>query len=231
MTGPTFASTATTPAAPAAPAPPPKVPARAARPGDGPEDSPGARVLIYLKLHWLMIAFCGTLIGGAGACAAYSLLASKYESYGMLQVSSAPTTLANQNNPQQARTDFVTYLKTLSALVKSEFVLNAALRDIKDLPTIKAEKNPIKYLDEELVVSWTDGSEVIRITFRGHEPEDAKRIVDAVQKAFIEQVVERKAHETRDFLVKVEESQLKVKRILDSKLVKPGAAAAAPGAG
>src|SRR4051794_669064 len=126
MTGPTFASNAP-PAAPApVPAPPPpKAPARA-RPGDKPEDNPGARALIYLKLHWLMIAFCGTLIGGTGSYAAYALLSSKYESYGMLQVSSVPTTLANQNNPQQARTDFVTYLKTLSTLVKSEFVLNAA---------------------------------------------------------------------------------------------------------
>ena len=215
MTGPTFATNATTPTAP------PKAPKPATRPGEKPDDGAGMRVFIYLKLHWLMIAFCGTLLGGAGALAAWELLASKYESYGMLQVSSVPTTLANQNNPQQARTDFLTYLKTLSALVKSEFVLNAALRDMKDLPTIKAQKNPTKYLDEELVVSWTEGSEVIRITFRGHEPEDAKRIVDAVQKAFIEQVVERKAHEMRDFLVKVEESQLKIKKILEAKAPKP----------
>ncbi len=221
MIEPTFAPNATTPAAL------PEVP----RPGEKPDDGTGMRVLISLRLHWLMIAFCGTLLGGAGALAAWGLLASKYESYGMLQVSSVPTTLANQNNPQQARTDFLTYLKTLFMLVKSEFVLNAALRDMKDLPTIKSQKNPIKYLDEELVVVWMEGSEVIRITFRGHEPEDAKRIVDAVQKAFIEQVVERKAHEMRDFIVKVEEAQIKIKRILDAKTVKapvPGAGGAVP---
>ncbi len=174
MTGPTFATNAAPTSAPAAP---PRAPRPVAKPGEKPDDGAGMRVFIYLRLHWLMILFCGTLLGGAGALAAWELLASKYESYGMLQVSSVPTTLANQNNPQQARTDFVTYLKTLSTLVKSEFVLNAALRDMKDLPTIKAQKDPIKYLDEELMVSWQDGSEVIRITFRGHEPADAKKIV------------------------------------------------------
>src|SRR5690349_11845069 len=111
MTGPSFAA----PAAPASPAEPkpappaaPRPPApRPARPGERP-DGDGLRVLTYLRLHWLMITFCGSLLGTAGAFAAWELLASKYESYALLQVSSAPTALANQNNPHQARTDFAT---------------------------------------------------------------------------------------------------------------------------
>lgn len=217
MTGPTFATAATTPA----PAAPPRAPKPAARPGQPPDDGAGMRVLVYLRLHWLMIVFCGTLLGGAGAMAAWELLASKYESYAMLQVSSAPTTLANQNNPQQARTDFVTELKTTSALIKSEFVLNSALRDIKDLPTIKAQKDPIKYLDEELMVTWQDGSEVIRITFKGSEPEDARKIVDAVQKAFMREVVENKVKDLHKFMAKVEDARLKVKDALDKRFVTP----------
>ena len=98
-----------------------------------------------------MILFCGTLLGGAGAFAAWELLASKYESYALLQVSCVPATVASGGNREQARTDFATYVKTTAALIKSEFVLNAALRDIKDLPTIKAQKDPIKFLDEELM--------------------------------------------------------------------------------
>src|SRR5436190_8392056 len=125
MTGPTFAAPATAPATSVggvAPKPPTR-----SKPGDKPDEN-GLRVLTYLRLHWLMIVFCGTLIGTGGAFLAWELLASKYESYALLQVSSAPAALANQNNPQQAKTEFVTYLKTTSALIKSEFVLNAALR-------------------------------------------------------------------------------------------------------
>lgn len=231
MNGPTFATNAT-PVTPVAPKPAPRA---IAKPGDKPDDGGAMRILTYLRLHWLMILFCGSLLGTAGAFAAWELLASKYESYALLQVSSVPTTLANQNNPQQARTDFVTYLKTTSALIKSEFVLNAALRDIKDLPTIKSQKDPIKYLDEELIVTWQDGSEVIRVTFKGHQPEDAKKIVDAVQKAFMDQVVEKKVRELRDFLAKVEDAQIKMKDILKRKSetpnVKPATAVGTPGAG
>ncbi|HEY2910511.1 MAG TPA: hypothetical protein VGI99_09705, partial [Gemmataceae bacterium] len=107
MNGPTFAqaqasSNAGSHRVPAA--------ARTARPE--PDAGNGLRILTYLRLHWLMIVFCGTLIGAGGAYAAWELLPSKFESYALLQVSSAPTTLANYGNPNQNRTDFTTYVKT-----------------------------------------------------------------------------------------------------------------------
>jgi Mrp family chromosome partitioning ATPase len=172
------------------------------------------KVLTYLRLHWLMIGFCGALLGGMGAYAAWELLASKYESYALLQLSSVPATVASGGNREQARTDFVTYLKTTSALIKSEFVLTAALRDIKDLATIKAEKDPIKFLDEELLVTWQDGSEVVRITFKSHEPADAKQIVDAVQNAFMKEVVMKDVQEKQVFRGKVEEAMQEMRAIL-----------------
>jgi len=165
-----------------------------------------------------MIVFCGVLLGGAGAYAAWELLASKYESYALLQVSSVPATVASGGNREQARTDFVTYLKTTSALIKSEFVLTAALRDIKDLPTIKAQKDPIKFLDEELLVTWQDGSEVVRVTFKSHEPADAKRIVDAVQNAFMKEVVMKDVQEKQVFRGKVEEAMQEMRTILQKRI-------------
>jgi len=184
------------------------------------EAAGGMRVFTYLRLHWLTIAFCGTLIGGAGAYAAWELLPSKFESYALLQVSSVPTALANQNAPNQARTDFTTYVKTTANLIKSDFVLNAALRDIKDLPTIKKEKEPIKFLMEELQVSASDGSEVVRITMAGHDPNDTKRIVDAVQKAFMAEVVLKDVMEKKVWLQRIEDAKQDMQRILEGKTKK-----------
>jgi Mrp family chromosome partitioning ATPase len=189
-----------------------------------PEAANTWRVLHYLRLHWLMILFCGSLLGGVAAYAAWQLLASKYESYALLQVSSVPAALANQNNPAQARTDFVTYLKTTAALLRSEFVLNAALRDIRDLPTIRNQKDPIKFLDEELIVQWQDGSEVVRVAFKSRDPQDARRIVDAVQKAFMAEVIQKDVQEKQLFLRKVEEAQLELRKILERKAERPLAA-------
>ena len=170
------------------------------------------KVLMYLRLHWLMILFCGALLGGAGAFAAWELLASKFESYALLQVSSVPATVASGGNREQAHTDFVTYLRRLP-LIKSEFVFNGA-RDIKDLPTIKDQKDPIKFLDEELIVVWQDGSEVVRVTFKSHQPADAKRIVDAVQNAFMKEVVMKDLQEKQHFRGQVEQSMQDMRKIL-----------------
>lgn len=216
MNGPTFAS------APVAPAPAVTRQApRAVKPD--PEAGNGFRVLTYLQLHWLAIAFCGTLLGGVASYAAWELLPSKFESYSLLQVSSAPTSLANQNNPNQARTDFTTYVKTTANLIKSDFVLTAALRDIKDLQTIKNQKDPIKFLMEELQVLAADGSEVVRITMAGHDPSDTKKIVDAVQKAFMAEVVQKDVMEKKVFLQKIEDAKQEMQKILEGKSKKPDA--------
>jgi len=170
-----------------------------------------------------MIAFCGTLIGAGGAYAAWELLPSKFESYSLLQVSSSPTTLANYGNPNQNRTDFTTYVKTTANLIKSDFVLNAALRDIKDLHTIKSQKEPIKFLTEELQVTAADGSEVVRITMAGHDPGDTKRIVDAVQKAFMVEVVQKEVLLKKAHLQTVEDMKQEFQKILENKTKKPDA--------
>lgn len=193
MTGPTFA-----PPAPPKPARPAARPAPKAEPEAG-----GLKVFAYLRLHWLMILFCGTLLGGGAAFAAWDLLASKYESYALLQVASVQSTIGS-NNPNQAKTDFATYMKTTAGQVKYEFVLNAALRDIKDLPTIKEQKDPIRYLEEELQVAASDGSEVIRMTMKGRNPADVQRIVNAVQAAFLKEVIENEIHKKRAKLRSIE---------------------------
>jgi succinoglycan biosynthesis transport protein ExoP len=219
----------TSPTPPPLPRPAPARAAVAARPGVKTGEEAGMKVLTYLQLHWLKIIFCGLLLGCAGAYAAWELLASKYESYALLQVSSVPATVASGGNREQARTDFVTYLKTTSALIKSEFVLTAALRDIKDLPTIKAQKDPIKFLDEELLVTWQDGSEVVRVTFKSHEPADAKKIVDAVQNAFMKEVVMKDVQDKQIFRGKVEEAMQDMRKILNQRVGdKPVAKAAIP---
>lgn len=208
MNGPTFAP----PAAPPKPAPP----RPAARPAVKPDDAGGGlRVLTYLRLHWLTILFCGTLVGAVGSYAAWELLASKFESYGLLQVSQVAPTLTPQAGPNPTRTDFPTYVKTLSGLVKSEFVLNAAMRELKDLPSIKAQKDPIKYLADEVQVNSPDGSEVVRVSMASHAPADAKRIVDAVQKAFLSEVIQAEVTVKQAQLKQVEEKKQELQQHLE----------------
>jgi Mrp family chromosome partitioning ATPase len=215
MNGPTFAPAAAAAAAPKQAAPRPAGPARPAAKPD-PDAGGGMRVFTYLRLHWLMILFCGTLLGSVGAYAVWELMPSKYESYALLQVSSAPFSVGSQGNRNEGKTDFVTYLKTTAALIKSEFVINAAIRDgrLHELPTIKDQKEPIKFLDEEIQVA-AEGTELIRITFKGHNPAEVKRVVDSVQQAFMKEVVEKEVLVRKANWAKVQDAMGEMRKALD----------------
>jgi succinoglycan biosynthesis transport protein ExoP len=193
-----------------------------------PPTAPGAgRMLAWLRLHWLTILFCGGLLGGALASAAWTFLPSKYESYALLRVASAPFTVSNSRDPNRGRTEFATYIKTNAGLIKNEFVLNRALsleidgQRIGDLPTIKEQKNPFQFLEDELLVSTQDGSELIRLTLKGHNPEDVRRIVNAVQTAFMEEVIEKEIKERQAFLLVLETTLINLQRTLNDKSGKP----------
>ena len=115
------------------------------------------------------------------------------------------------------------YLKTTAALIKTDFVLNAAIRDgrLQELPTIKDQKEPIKFLEEEVLVNWQDGSEVIRITFKGHNPGEVKRVVDSVQQAFMKEVVEKDVHKRKAEWQKVQDAMDEMRKWLEQKVPEP----------
>ncbi len=183
----------------------------------------GYRILAWLRLYWLMVLFCGALIAAPMAYLAWTMLPSKYESYALLRVASSPFSVSNSKDPQRSRTDFTTYLKTNSQLIKNEFVLNKALSTIvdgsriSDLATIQEQKNPFQFLDDELVVSFQEGSEIIRLTMKGHNAEDIRKIVNAVQLAYMEEVIEKEIKERQDDLIVVEKTLGKLQDTLNQK--------------
>ncbi len=226
MNGPHFAAQ---PAAPAQPTARPAPARPAAKPADRPREAAPAAgmVLTYLRLHWMTILFCGALLGSGLAYLAWTLLPSKYESYALLQVASTPQAIAETGDPNRNKTAFATYVKTQAQLIKSDFVLNAALNDAKyriaDLPTLKDQKDPIKYLDEKLVVAASEGNEVVKISLEGERPEDVRKIVDAVKDAYYREVVEKELKQRMALKVKVEEAKADLAKLIEQRAgPKPG---------
>jgi polysaccharide biosynthesis transport protein len=214
MNGPTFAtSTAPTPVSRPAPARGGTAGRLASVKPDA--DNPAARVFTYLRLHWLTILFCGALVGAGLAYAAWVILPPKYESYALFRVAQNPPSVSGGTNPNQSgRTEFTTYVKTSASLIQSEYVYAAAMRDdedrkyrLADLPTIKQQKDPYRYFDEKLVVSSKEGSEIIRLSLQGDNPEDIRKIVDAIKDAYMKEVVGKEQEQRkklRDDLVKAQ---------------------------
>ncbi|MGL4421977.1 MAG: hypothetical protein ACRCZF_15020, partial [Gemmataceae bacterium] len=200
-------------------------------------------ILTWLRLHALTIAFCGTILGGVLAAVVYQLLPAEYESYGLLRVASAPFSVANQKDPNRSKTDFSTYLKTNSRLIKYEFVLNAAMRKptslspddilsprvstlspddilsprVSTLSTLAEQTEPIKYLTEKLEVSWAEGDEVIRVALRGSKPKEIQTIVNSVLIAFMDEVIEKEFQEKKLHHKAVSEKLAALNKILKTK--------------
>lgn len=187
----------------------------------------GFKLFTWLKLYWLMILFCGSLIGAPIAYIAWMMLPSKYESYALLRVASSPFSVSNSRDPQRSRTDFTTYLKTNAQLIKNEFVLNKALGKvidgsrISDLQTIQQQKNPFQFLDEELMISTQEGSEIIRLSMKGNNPDDLRKIINAVQAAYMEEVIEKEIEERKHHLSTVESTLVNLQQSLNQKTIIP----------
>ena len=187
MNGPTFA--ATTAATPRGPRP--QSPARP--PHKAEADNPAARVLTYVRLHWLTILFAGALLGAGMGYAAWLLLPPKYESTALFRVSQVQKSVGSTGDMARNQGNFTTVVKTYAGLIKQEFVYRYALREYRlaELSTLKGQKDPQKFLDEKLIVSSKEGSEIITLSMVGEDPEDVRKIVDAMVKAYQQEVIQK----------------------------------------
>jgi hypothetical protein len=112
-------------------------------------------------------------------------------------------TTDNRDDPA----DYPRFLRTQEALIRSRFVLSAALRDpmIARLPWLKDRPDPVAWLQKSLEVTNSKDTEILQIsmaTGSGLSGTDQAAVINAVTKAYMDEVVNRdaqvrqKRHET-----------------------------------
>ena len=109
---------------------PPRVlhlPARLPEPPN-PDGGLGLKPLEYLRYRWATVVFLGGLLAGVLAFTAYSVIPAKYTTYSIIRVAPQDPRIYYNEDPH-GRGDFASYLKTQAGVLRSHFVLNAALRD------------------------------------------------------------------------------------------------------
>jgi len=115
---------------------------------------------------------------------------------------------------------FETLKKMQLALLSSNFVLTAALRDpsIASLSALSGlKKEPVEWLQENLAVDFPQNGEILRISLSGDAlKEELEMIVDAVAKAYMKEVVNERRQRrlaTRDLLARnLENLNTEIKR-------------------
>lgn len=198
---------------------PPRIatyPPRAVEPPS--EDGNGLRPLQYLKYRWATVLFLGGLVGAVFAFAAYSLIPAKYTTSAIIRVSPQDPRIY-YNEDAHGRGDFASYLKTQAGAMRSHFVLNAAIRDpeVAALPMLRAQIDPVRFLEEEIQVEYQDGSELIKLKLSGDDPRAITMIINATHDAFFREVVEAERLSKQERLKVIRDSITRMQTDLEKK--------------
>jgi polysaccharide biosynthesis transport protein len=190
------------------------------RPPESPANggSSNLKPLDYLRYRWATVVFLGGLLAGVFGFTAYSLIPAKYTTYSIIRVAPQDPRIYYNEDPH-GRGDFASYLKTQAGVLKSHFVLTAALRDpeVAALPMLKAQDDPVRYLEEELLIETADGSELIKPKLAGDDPRAIAMIVNAIHDAFFSEVVEAERKRKQIRLKQIEDSVTQMQQDLEKK--------------
>ncbi|MFM9058732.1 MAG: polysaccharide biosynthesis tyrosine autokinase [Planctomycetaceae bacterium] len=156
-----------------------------------------------IRRRWLPATVIGLALGATAAVLAWFLLPREYEAVAWLRVRSNPGTFSGGSSPAE----YDQYRKTQLQLIKSPFVLNAALRrpNISNLESLRDTKDQLAWLMRRVVVGAPAESEVVQIRMRGENPREVQQVVNAVTQAYLSDVVSKERTERlarRDMLEK-----------------------------
>jgi capsular exopolysaccharide synthesis family protein len=146
-------------------------------------------LLLALKRRWRQATLIGLPALLFGAVLAWLIVPAHFTAYTLLSISSKQQRLVFKTADEDA--DFFTYQKTQKAMIRSRFVLNAALRrpGIAELETVRDKTYPVQWLEDTLVVDSHNSPEILKIALHGDRPKELAAIVNAVKDAYLEEVV------------------------------------------
>lgn len=167
--------------------PPKRTPSRRANQFVEPLSPQG--LLLAFKRRWQTAVLFGVPVAVMAAAIAWLAVPAPFTAFALLRVASVEPRLVFQT--AETNSDFATYRRTQMALIKSRFVLNAALRkpSVAALPMVRKQTHPVQWLEDAVQVDSYDSPEILRISLTGDEPTELAEIVNAVRDAYLEEVV------------------------------------------
>ncbi len=146
-----------------------------------------------LRRRWILVLGMGVVAAVVAAGGLWTLFPESSSSTALFQVYSEPQKLAF--NSANENTKFEVLQNTQLALLKSNFVLQAAIRDpaVASLGVLAGESGTdgkVKWLVDNLNVDFPNRSEILRISLSGDcLPEDLRQLVNAVARAYTNEVI------------------------------------------
>lgn len=146
-----------------------------------------------LRRRWLLATCMGLLVAMVAAFGLWVLFPETNRATCLLRVYSTKPVVLEGVREGTETSDYDVFRNTQMNLVKSHFVLEAALRpqEISEIPAVMQEEDPIQWLRDELDVRFPGNGEIMEISLAGQiDRESLEKIVDSVKTAYIRDVVE-----------------------------------------
>ena len=142
------------------------------------------------RRRWLPAVVLGTTLAVLAAVGAWFFLPKGYEAVAWLRVRDKSGMLSGGGRDAA---EYEAYRKTQVQLIKSPFVLTAALRrpSISDLGMLRDEIDPVSWLARNVQVTAPMESEVVQVRLRGENATDVTKITNAVTAAYLEDIVNK----------------------------------------
>jgi capsular exopolysaccharide synthesis family protein len=180
-----------------------------------------------LRRRWLLGMGLGVLLATAFAGLLWLLVPVKYDAFVQIRVRRAgEQMLRDKGTRMQNPQDYEIEKQTQAALLRSPFVINAALRQpgisqmplVRDEPWFGERDNEVAWLERQLKVEFAPGSEILRLSMRERYPEDLKRLLNAVTDAYMKECVFAEQKDQREKLDKLRERHRSLQREISEKL-------------
>lgn len=165
-----------------------------------------------LRRRWWMALAVGLLCAGLAAPAVWFSQIPQYTATALLRIAAQEPTLLGGAGGSVGQ-NFDLYKNTQSQLLKTDFVLMAALRKLSQLKNdggqaeretaaaalaLAAEQpDQVRWLSEEIRTDIPGGGELLRVRMSGDNPKAVAGLVNAVVDAYMSEVVTREQSERR----------------------------------
>jgi len=160
-----------------------------------------------MRRRWLACTALGLFCAAIVAPLVWFGWGARYTAESFLRVYPRERMLVFENpeNSLAATNTFDIYKETQKQLLKSRFVLTAAVRkpDVAGLPVIREEEqrgDAIAWLSSRLEVDYPGRAEIMRVALTGTDPKGIKTIVQAIVDAYLNEVVDVERKERRQRL-------------------------------
>lgn len=188
------------------------------------QTSPMVQFLHGLRRHWLLASALGISFAALFGGIAFFFLKPTFTAVSLIQVSMREHRVAFETDPNAIRTEteFDIYKNTQRELLRSRFVLNAALRRPDAIRTSIAQDetiDPVEYLQEELSVFFPGDAEIMQVSLTDYDKNEVNTLVSAVVQAYMDEIVDRERDARRrrlselDFVCNEKENELRSKRV------------------